>query len=459
VKAIFSFNDLLKATAANIIKEPDKDNLTVTLSTDTRTIKAGQLYLPLRGTNFDGLNFVDDAIGKGASGIVIDKSVNPKDYQYDKIFTLQVDDTLITLLALAAYHRKRMSAKVIAITGSSGKTTTKELLSSMLSTKFNVLKSPMNYNNEIGVSKTLLDLDENTEIVVLEMGMRGPGEIDLLVQHAMPDIALITNAGSSHIGRLGSLENIAKAKCEILNYLKKQNGHAFLYGENELLINIAKSVYSGPSTQFGLRKDYFIKECTARSMVFSYKNESFELLIPGEHNIINASSAIEIGKYLGMSTEEIQKGLKNYKPLFGRWEEHHVFEGSVLINDAYNANPDSMKAAINAIYAAYPDKNKWLILGDMLELGDYEESMHTEIGQWLQDKKIESIVTVGRLARFIADSYKTNNTSLYRFETAEEASVFIEKEKPAHSVILLKASRGIGLEKILQKAGIREGGH
>ena len=447
--AEFCFEDLLEATGAEVVKEPDNEVELFTISTDTRSIKSNNAYLPLVGEKFDGHNYINEAFNKGAVGCIVNKTTDCKKINSKAGFIVVVDDTLIALLSLAKYHRLNSDAIVIAITGSSGKTTTKELLYSVLAEKFNVIKSKMNYNNEIGVSKTLLEIEEDTEIVIVEMGMRGPNEIDLLSKYAMPDISIVTNVGTSHIGRLGSIENIAKAKTEILNYLDKKTGLALLYAEDSLLLDYSKK-YKGEKILFGSENECKLLECTGNNMLFEYKNESFSLPIPGKHNIINSSIAIEVGKYFEMDYQDIYCGLNNYQPIFGRWEEHTLFENSKLINDAYNANPDSMKAAIEATCAMYKDKSIWLVLGDMLELGDYETTMHLEIGNWLKNISVNKLYTVGKLAQNIAKALEDEAIDIKICQTTGEVAEDIYKLKPSNTAILLKASRSIGFEKIVE---------
>lgn len=458
--AKFSFIDLTSATGCNVLQPPTGRGYVRSfgISTDTRTIKYDNVYLPLVGSNFDGHDFINDALKKGVRGFFIDKDHNYKDYLHGDHFVLEVGNTLLALLSLASYYRKQLKTTVIAITGSSGKTTTKEMAYSVLSEAFKVQKSQMNYNNEIGMSKTLLDVDANTEIVILEMGMRALGEIDLLAKHALPDISVITNVGTSHIGRLGSIENIATAKTEILKYLDPQKGKALLFGDDKLLLETSKRIYSGQSIYFGQQKDYQILECTENKVSFMYKEEAYELTVPGNHNVINATVVIELGKLLGMNYELIRRGLKLYRPLFGRWNEYCIFEDTKIINDAYNANPDSTKASIETIFKIYADKKIWLVLGDMLELGYYEAEMHKSIGRWLIDKPVETIISVGKLAKLITNELDPSRIKICNYDNAELAAEYILETQPHNTVILLKASRGIGLEKILDKLALKNGG-
>lgn len=448
--AKFVFEELVEETDATVLKEGTEDYNEYSLSTDTRSIKAGEVYLPLRGENFDGHKFIKDAIKKGAAGIFVDKDFYQDLSDYNNIFVLQVDNTLKALLNMATCYRRGLDAIVIGLTGSSGKTTTKEILYSVLSQKFNVHRSHMNYNNQIGVSKTILEASEETEILIVEMGMRGSGEIEELARHTIPDIGIITNVGTSHIGRLGSRENIAKAKTELLKHLDKLTGQAFLYVEDKMLKETAKKYYKGDTVFFGADNDISVNSCNEDGMTFTYKNEDYEILIPGKHNVINSAVAIDVAKAFEMSHDDIAKGLKAYEPLFGRWEKQAVYNDSIMINDAYNANPDSMKASIEAVISMYSGKEIVLVLGDMLELGDYEVEMHRIIGEWISTQPVKKVLTVGRLGKIISDNINNNDVEVNNFESSELASQYLNKIAPEHAVILLKGSRGVGLEAVLK---------
>ena len=327
--------ELIEATNAKVIK-PIDENLDVNISTDTRTIKNGDFYLPLKGASFDGEKFIQQALDKGAVGAFCTQEGG----------NLQVDNTLTAYLQLANYRRRKMNFEVVAITGSSGKTTTKELVASVLNEKFKTFKTPLNHNNEIGFCQTIFEAPDDTEVLVLEMGMRGLGEIELLSKYSEPDITIISNVGTAHIGRLGSRENIAKAKCEIVKF---QRGNIFIAHDDEL---IKKTVeFSGEKIFYSI-KDVKILEKSAHYSKFEYKNEVFELNVGGDYNIENALSAINAGLKLGMSFDEIKSGLKKYTPIEKRWEAVNA-GGYEIINDSYNANPESMRAFVDTIFELY----------------------------------------------------------------------------------------------------------
>ncbi len=423
--------ELIEATNAKVIK-PIDENLDVNISTDTRTIKNGDFYLPLKGASFDGEKFIQQALDKGAVGSFCTQEGG----------NLQVDNTLTAYLQLANYRRRKMNFEVVAITGSSGKTTTKELVASVLSEKFKTFKTPLNHNNEIGFCQTIFEAPDDTEVLVLEMGMRGLGEIELLSKYSEPDITIISNVGTAHIGRLGSRENIAKAKCEIVKF---QRGNIFIAHDDEL---IKKTVeFSGEKIFYSI-KDVKILEKSAHYSKFEYKNEVFELNVGGDYNIENALSAINAGLKLGMSFDEIKSGLKKYAPIEKRWEAVNA-GGYEIINDSYNANPESMRAFVDTIFELY-DKYV-LVLGDMGELGENEVQYHKELGEYINSyKKLAPstvVITIGSLSKNISDAIAKCQS--IHFEELGSAVEFIKTNISTDYKLFLKASRSMKFEKII----------
>lgn len=419
-------SELIQATHAKVFGIYDQD-LEVRISTDTRTIQAGDFYLPLKGASFDGEKFIDQAFKKGAIGAFCTQKP-----QQDGMF-LQVPDTLIAYLQLANYRRNKLNLKVVAITGSSGKTTTKEIVASTLESKYKVFKTPLNHNNEVGLCQTIFATPDNTEILVLEMGMRGLGEIELLSKYAEPDITIVSNVGTAHIGRLGSRENIAKAKCEIVKY---QRGKTFIAHDDELIKNTVD--FNGEKIFYSIKDVKILKKGTNYSK-FEYKNNVYELNVGGDFNIENALAAINTGDKLGLTVSEIQEGLKTYKPIEKRWEGVNA-GGYEVINDSYNANPESMRAFVDTIFELYD--NYVLVLGDMGELGENEIQYHKELGNYIYSKNANSkIVTIGHLAKNIAEP---------NFETIEDAVEYIKNNIPKESKLFLKASRSMKFERIIE---------
>ncbi len=423
--------ELIAATGAKVLKEVD-ENLDVKISTDTRTIKEGDFYLPLKGANFDGEKFIADALKKGAAG----------SFCTGEDGTLQVQDTLQAYLKLANYRRNQLNFTVVGITGSSGKTTTKELTASVLSQKYRTFKTPLNHNNEIGFCQTIFEAPDDTEVLVLEMGMRGLGEIELISKYAEPDITIISNVGTAHIGRLGSRENIAKAKCEIVKY---QRGNVFIAHNDEL---IKKTVeFNGRQIYYSIN-DVKILDKNAQGSKFEYQGNIYELNTGGDYNIENSLAAINAGLVLDLSVKQIQEGLKSYTPIEKRWETETA-GGYKIINDSYNANPESMKAFVDTVFELY--KDFVIILGDMGELGENEIGYHKELGLYINSKKSPNskvtILSAGNLSKYITDMI--TNYPVRHFETLKDAAEYIKININKNETLFLKASRSMKFENLI----------
>ena len=438
-------SELIEAANAKVLREPEED-LEVKISTDTRTIQKGDFYLPLKGASFDGEKFIKQALDKGAAGAFCTTSpfaLRELDGERAQAL-LQVDDTLKTYLKLANYRRNKQNFTIVAITGSSGKTTTKELVASVLSEKFKTFKTPLNHNNEIGLCQTIFEAPDDTQVLVLEMGMRGLGEIEVLSKCAEPDITIISNVGTAHIGRLGSRENIAKAKCEIVKY---QRGNIFIAHDDEL---IRKTVEFNGEKIFYSLKEVKILEKNEHYSKFAYGNNIYELNVGGDYNIENSLAAINTGLELGLSVNEIQAGLKKYVPIEKRWEAVRA-GGFGIINDSYNANPESMRVFVDTIFELYT--KPVLVLGDMGELGEDEIRYHKELGEYINTHKNlkpeVAVLSVGNLSKYITD--KITNCNSEHFDTIEGAVDYIEKHIPADSKIFLKASRSMKFERIIEE--------
>ena len=427
----FTSDDLRKALNINIA-----GNETYEISTDTRTIKKGDLYLPLKGANFNGEDFCDKAITAGAAGCFYTKE-KPCE------FAIKVDDTLTAYLKLANYIRTKYNPIVIGVTGSSGKTTTKEMIYSVLSEKFKTHKTFSNHNNEIGFCQTVLSMPEDCEVLIVEMGMRGLGEIELITKYAQPDFAVITNAGSAHIGRLGSLDNIAKAKCEITKYLKK----ALIAHNNDRIKKFAN--FDGEKIFYSIN-DVKILDKREGYSKFIYKDREYELNIEGEYNVENSLAAINLGYKLELSYEQIKSGLSKYKPIEKRWEIQKIGEYNI-INDSYNANPESMKAAVSTFLDLYD--NPVVILGNMGELGENEIEFHKEVGEFITKKydgnSHVKFITVGDLAYYISEELKKVFDEVHHFNNNIETSRYILDNLHEGCTIFLKASRAMKFEEII----------
>ncbi len=441
---MFKFREILLATGAEAVKNDIEDKESFGISTDTRTIKAGDIYLPLKGASFDGEEFINKALEAGAVGYFTTQNTI-----FDNAKTvLKVDNTLNAYLNLAKYKRNKLNPITIGVTGSSGKTTTKEIIYSVLSQKFKTHKTFSNHNNEIGFCQTVLSMPKDTEVLINEMGMRGLGEIELISKHLEPDFAVITNSGSAHVGRLGSLDNIAIAKCEITSGLR--NDGTFIALDQDI---IKKHVqFNGEKIYYSINNTEILGKAPSYSK-FRYKDEVYELFVEGDYNIENALSAIELGLKLNMTPDEINQGLKSYRPIEKRWEVQDV-KGIKFINDSYNANPESMKASVKTFVELY--ENPVVVLGNMGELGDNEIQYHREVGEYLSkfNKKVKYL-TVGNLASEIGNILAKQGFEVHSFDSNNEVSCYIVENLNNSYTIFLKASRSMKFEEILEN--IKEG--
>lgn len=437
-------DEIVKNTNAKVLLNKGSNIDITTFSTDTRTIKNGDFYLPLKGESFDGEKFIAQAIEKGAIGYFTTSDEVVENAQ----FALKVPDTKIAYLELARAYRKLINPKVVMITGSSGKTTTKELVYSVCSKKFETFKTPLNHNNEVGLCQTIFDMPKTTQVLIIEGGMRGFGEIELISKYCVPDISIICNVGTAHIGRLGSRENIAKAKCEITKF-QNPNG-TFIAHNNQLIKD--NIVFSGEKIFYSISDTKILDKKIAYSK-FLYKNEEYELNVEGEYNIENSLAAINVGEVLGIETSLIKSGLKSYKSIEKRWESEKV-NNYEIINDSYNANPESMKAAISTIFELYP--NSVIVLGDMGELGENSKTYHKEIGEYINTKcnSKDKILTVGNLSKEITDSIEKCFSK--NFNNTNEVANYINENIKDKTTIFLKASRSMKFEQIIEELKTKE---
>ena len=433
----FTVDELVKITGAKILKLEIDSNLQFEISTDTRKIDGKKVFIPIKGERYDGHDFIENALNFGAKGYFTEKNIVSKKAR----FVLKVKDTRVAYLRLANYYKKKINPKTIAITGSAGKTTTKEMAYHVFAQQFKTHKSALNHNNEIGLAQTLLSMPNDTEVLIVEMGMRGLGEIELLSKYAEPNIAIIANIGSAHIGRLGSKENIARAKYEITKYLKKDG--VLIANKNEYLDKINRikdrtisfSLSSGDLKIIEMKPDYSI---------FRYKGYEYKINLSGDYNIQNAMSVIEAAICYGMPFEKIAKGLEEFKPIENRWQIEKIM-GANIINDAYNANPESMIATIKNFLSLYKGR-KILVLGDMGELGVGEVNFHKKIGEQIKELKYDLLITVGNLSKYISD---VDTSRSIHFAAVDGCLYYLKNNLEKDDWVLLKASRSMRLEKII----------
>lgn len=406
------------------------------VSTDTRAIKNGNIYFALKGDNFDGNKFAQQAIDNGATIAVID------DEQYHSTQTLLVDNVLSTLQQLSSYHRDQLTIPVIGLTGSNGKTTTKELIAAALAPKYNVAFTKGNLNNHIGVPLTLLSIKPEHEIAVVEMGANHQKEIEFLCSLSKPDFGYITNFGKAHLEGFGGIEGVIKGKTELYDFLRDNNKTVFINANDD--IQLEKSVGIKTIT-FGQNEGVNIwihqKENSGSELDVDYKDLSIHSNLTGTYNFPNLSAAIAIAEHFEVPPHLIKQGLENYFPTNNRSQVTKT-DNNTLIVDTYNANPSSMEAALNNMNA-YSAEHKWVILGDMFELGEYEKEEHQRITDLALAQNFEKVILVGKA--FVA----ANASEALQFDTTTELLTWLEQNPIKGKTILLKGSRGMAIERAI----------
>ncbi len=428
------------------------------VSTDTRDIKAGNLFIPLIGDNFDGHNFLNKAIDSGASAALWQRGIEKPAVNFPLIM---VEDTLLALQTLAKNYRDSLrDIKVIAITGSNGKTSTKDILDGVLSKNFKTQKTIGNLNNHIGLPLTLLSLREDTQISIVELGTDGFGQIETITNIANPDIALITNIGYSHLDLLKTRENVARAKFEILDGLKKDG--LFIYNKDDKLLEEIIREYSirQDILTFGKKdsSDFQLEllEESIQGIEFSIIEDGVDhkLHIPllGRHNIYNAAASIVVARKLDMDYIDIQKGLYNIDST-GMRNEIIEKEDFTILNDAYKSNPDSLLAALDTLYSIQGYKSKLVVLGDMLDLGEDIDQLHKDIGPKIDSSKVDKIFTLGDRAKLIGQAALVNfkKEAIFHCESKEDLVSSILENIDKDSLILVKASRSVALEDVINE--------
>lgn len=445
----FTVGDAIAAmsvTAINVTPE----TLVVGVSTDSRNIQPGELFVALEGENFDGHKFVELAIAKGAVAAVVSTEWSAPE-QLATATLLRVDDTVRAYQALACWWRDRCNLPVIAVTGSAGKTTTKELVSVMLSRYTQqgkqVHKSEANHNNDIGVAKTLLAIDpDRHDFVVVEMGMRGRGEIGRLSQTARPNVGVITNIGSAHIGRLGSKSAIAAAKCELLEYMA-WDGVAVLNADDELLQSTASGVWQGRTITFGLGVGDVNGDLVENWLQVA--GLTFSLPLPGRHNALNFLAALAVVKALGLDWQVLSKGIDSLNLPAGRAQFHNLPNDVVILDETYNASPEAVIAALHLL-AETSAQRRWAVLGTMKEMGDASVVMHTQVGKVAKELGIDRLIVLtdgeadaildGAGGLPLAQGYATN---------AEVVQELLRSVKSGDR-LLFKASRSVGMDQLVK---------
>jgi len=453
----FDINFICQATGGELVYQKGNPGF-LRVTTDSRTIQTGDLFIALKGDNFDGHDYINEALQKGAAGAIVANTVKILPDLYKKVAIIQVKDTLAALQKLASAHRNRFDLPVIAVTGSVGKTTTKDILATLLQNNYQVLKTEGNFNNEIGLPLTLLRLNSSYEAAVVELAMRSRGEIAHLASLCRPAIAIITNVEPVHLETMGSLENIAQAKCEVL---QKVESFAVINGDNNYLQQAAAD-YSCSKYTFGYNKD-----CDFR-IINSHINKGklwinakileetidLQFPLPALRLAPVITAAAGTAMLMDISIPDIQTSLAGYEPSGNRLAMINLPQGGLIINDTYNANPLSMAAALETARELAAGRRIVAVLGDMFELGEYEQQGHLEVGRKVALSGVDLLVTIGTRAETITKGARETGMTdkqIAHFIDLAECHEYLRENLSKQDVILFKASRGMKFELIIDK--------
>ena len=449
-----SVKDLLQATNGNLISGNELDEIN-NIAIDSRKAKLGDVFIAIIGENLDGHKFMQSALDNGCKTFIKNRSNSIK-FESSDINLIEVDDTTIALGDIAKYYKEKFVIPYIGVTGSVGKTTTKDMIYAAISNNFDTLKNEGNFNNHIGVPLTLFNLNKKHECAIIEMGMSNFNEIEYLANIVNPKIGVISNIGLSHIENLGSQDGILKAKLEITTNFD-ENNILILNGDDEYLSKVCKEDCNYNLKTFGFNSnndvyctEYIMSEDSINfKCIINGKEEAIFIPTVGKHNIYNAMAAILVGLTLGMELEDIKLGLRGFTASKMRLD---IFKKDdlTIINDAYNASPDSMKAALD-ILGRY-EKRRVAILGDMFEMGEHSEYGHRLVGE-SSINNVDVLITVGDMSKFIGDEAKKlglDNNNIHHFENKELAIESLNNLINKDDVVLVKASRGMKLEQIVE---------
>ncbi|MBU1087774.1 MAG: UDP-N-acetylmuramoyl-tripeptide--D-alanyl-D-alanine ligase [Candidatus Omnitrophica bacterium] len=455
---MFTIQEILKFSSGILINQNPDENLIISgVSIDSRTIKNNDLFIAVCGDNFDGHNYLAAAINQGASGLIVQNLWAEK--HADSLSRLNkpviaVENTIAALACLARHHRKKFSIPIIAVTGSNGKTTTKEMIACVLAAKYKVLKSKASFNNHIGVPLTLLELDSSYQAAVIEIGMNHKGEIRGLAGIACPNIGVITNAANAHLEFFNSVSDIIEAKCELLEMLPSSSFAVInadckpLYARaNDFGIEL---VTFGINSACAYQASNIVTDSQGIAFTVNQKY-TFRLNVLGEHNVYNALAAIAIAWHFKIDYNLLRQSLQEFKPAAMRMQITR-FQGAKIIADCYNANPDSTRAAINTLRSIKAKAKKIFVFGDMLELGKFSNQAHQRIGKLIAESLISKLITIGdksELAAVSAIEQGMNKQDVYVCHDPEQAAAVLKKIISQDDLVLLKGSRGMHLEQII----------
>ncbi|MDO4903520.1 MAG: UDP-N-acetylmuramoyl-tripeptide--D-alanyl-D-alanine ligase [Limosilactobacillus sp.] len=446
------------ASAINAQNEIEqwKDVEVTSVSFDSRHLDSGALFIPLQGAH-DGHQYVETAFTNGAAASLWASDHEVTDHDHP---LLVVDDPLKALQELGKYYLRKINPLVVAVTGSNGKTTTKDMIASILSTQFNVTKTFANFNNEIGVPVTLLNMESNTEVVVVEMGMDRFGQLDFLSRLVCPDVAVITMIGEAHIEFFGTRDKIADAKMEIANGLKEDG--ILVYNGDEPLLNERTKDLEQETVRFGrqLDDDLYATSVSVGTRAIEFRvnewpEEVFTIPMVGEYNVNNALAAMAVGKQLHVTAAHMKQALANVELTENRAEWFKSNNGAQILSDVYNSNPTAAKQVLDTLADMPTDGKRIAVLGDMLELGDAAPRLHASLAEHINSDKISEVYLVGTLMQslkdaLVADGYPEEAIHYYKADQLDQLTSDLETTLTASDMVLLKASHGIHLEKVLE---------
>ncbi len=460
---MLSVKDVLEVTGGRLVAGAVEERFYGAVI-DSREADPGDLFFPLEGEKENGHRYILHALEKGAAGSLLEnrelKNFTSADFPAGKTI-VAVESSLHSLQQLARFHRSRFDIPLIAVTGSNGKTTTKDFIASALSRRYHVLKTEGNLNNHIGLPLMMLRLTENHEAAVFEMGMSGYGEIALLASLSSPTLGIITNIGEAHLGMLGSQENIARAKGELLEFMSTESA-LFLNADDPYLCRMGER-FHGHVLTFGFtdKAHYRAVSCRPEGPGYGFeavlsqkeenRKETFWIPIPGRHNVYNALAAVAVGCYFDLSCEDIRLGLGESDVSAMRMERCLTKKGFWVVNDAYNASPTSVKYALDFLVEWGGQHKKIAVLGDMLELGEASEASHLETGRYAAEVGIDCLITLGEQAEYMARGAARAGLSLdciFSCKAHEEALHCLESLVEKNAIVLLKGSRGMKMERI-----------
>ncbi len=460
---LFSVEDIKKAVGGKIVAGEENRKFS-NISIDSRRINQGCLFIAIKGENKNGHLFIKEALAKGASGILLsereNESIGFAGSTEEQPTIIKVHNTLLALQQIACHRRKKFGVQVIGITGSNGKSTTKEITASILSTKFRVLKNKGNLNNHYGLPLSLLELQPNHDVAVLEMGMNHLGEIKRLCEIALPQYGAVTNIGEAHLESLGSMDKVLEAKKELVDFLGPDD--TVILNEDDPTFSVLKDGAKGRVFSFGLKKeaDYQARDIVAKDTwteftltVEGKERNRCRIKAPGIHNVYNALCAAALANRYGVDEDGIAEGLESYEPLPMRMQVLK-WKDFVVINDAYNANIASMGAAINILADRAVEGKRIFVAGDMLELGEHSKSAHDQVGEMVAQKNFDYFLTFGDMAESCGKAALENGLDPARvrnFKDPIEAASFLKGMLGKGDCLLVKGSRGMRMERIVEK--------